>query len=168
MPSRLTVLLSTLWLIWQKILAALFCYSQLIGLRARSPPALPPILARRPDLRKRAHPFTLPLKDDKQCRLFHVSYIEPRFLLFSLGLISPHQSMLLQTSYSFHNIISISRSLSSSASGSRGQRRQSGLKSGGSWSRVKKIRFFQANFRKLWVSSGNFTKQFRFSRQISK
>src|SRR6218665_2174624 len=74
MPSRLTVLLSTLWLIWQKILAALFCYSQLIGLRARSPPALPPILARRPDLRKRAHPFTLPLKDDKQCRLFHVSY----------------------------------------------------------------------------------------------
>ena|SRR6218665_1381111 len=33
----------------------------------RSPPALsPPILTRRPGLRKRAHPFTLPLKDDKQ------------------------------------------------------------------------------------------------------
>src|SRR6218665_2334754 len=33
----------------------------------RSPPALPPILTRRPGLRKRAHPFTLPLKDDNQC-----------------------------------------------------------------------------------------------------
>src|SRR6218665_1836983 len=28
---------------------------------------LPPILTRRPGLRKRVHPFTLPLKDDKQC-----------------------------------------------------------------------------------------------------
>ena len=28
---------------------------------------LPPILTRRPGLRKRAYPFTLPLKDDKQC-----------------------------------------------------------------------------------------------------
>src|SRR6218665_450450 len=27
----------------------------------------PPIVTRRPGLRKRAHPFTLPLKDDKQC-----------------------------------------------------------------------------------------------------
>ena len=27
----------------------------------------PPILTRRPGLRKRAHPFTLPLKDEKQC-----------------------------------------------------------------------------------------------------
>src|SRR6218665_2538042 len=30
-------------------------------------PLFPPILTRRPGLRKRAHPFTLPLKDDKQC-----------------------------------------------------------------------------------------------------
>src|SRR6218665_3420041 len=30
-------------------------------------PLFPPTLNRRPGLRKRAHPFTLPLKDDKQC-----------------------------------------------------------------------------------------------------
>ena len=30
-------------------------------------PLFPPILTRRPGLRKRAHPLTLPLKDDKQC-----------------------------------------------------------------------------------------------------
>src|SRR6218665_1183155 len=30
-------------------------------------PLFPPILTRRPGLRERAHPFTLPLKDDKQC-----------------------------------------------------------------------------------------------------
>ena len=63
------------------------------------------------------------------------------------------------------------------------QRRQSGLKSGGSWTRVKKIRFsigkfpknlffqaisqtknrfFRANFRKFRVFSGNFTKNFDF------
>src|SRR6218665_548571 len=30
-------------------------------------PLFSPILTRRPGLRKRAHPFTLPLKDDKQC-----------------------------------------------------------------------------------------------------
>src|SRR6218665_3725485 len=30
-------------------------------------PLFPPILTRRPSLRKRAHPFTIPLKDDKQC-----------------------------------------------------------------------------------------------------
>src|SRR6218665_406297 len=30
-------------------------------------PLFPPILTRRSGLRKRAHPFTLPLKDDKQC-----------------------------------------------------------------------------------------------------
>src|SRR6218665_314147 len=30
-------------------------------------PLFLPILTRRPGLRKRAHPFTLPLKDDKQC-----------------------------------------------------------------------------------------------------
>src|SRR6218665_1638144 len=30
-------------------------------------PLFPPILTRRLGLRKRAHPFTLPLKDDKQC-----------------------------------------------------------------------------------------------------
>src|SRR6218665_1601442 len=47
------------------------------------------------------------------------------------------------------------------------QRRQSGLKSGGSWIRVKKIRFLQANFRKISIFSGNFTKEFRVSRQIS-
>src|SRR6218665_3200505 len=46
------------------MIPALLRYSQLIP---RSPPALPPILTRRPGPRKRAHPFTLPLKDDKQC-----------------------------------------------------------------------------------------------------
>jgi len=58
--------------------AALFRYSQLIP---RSPPALPPILTRRLDLRKRAHPFILPLKVIRNA--FLVSYIEPCFLLFS-------------------------------------------------------------------------------------
>src|SRR6218665_1841108 len=37
------------------------------------------------------------------------------------------------------------------------QRRQSGLKSG-SWIRVKKFRFLQANFLKISIFSGNFTK----------
>src|SRR6218665_3159705 len=41
------------------------------------------------------------------------------------------------------------------------QRRQSGLKSGGSWIRVKKFRFLQANFRKISIFSGNFTKEYR-------
>src|SRR6218665_3404761 len=43
---------------------ALLRYSQLIP---RSPPALSPVLTRRPGLRKRAHPFTIHLTDDKQC-----------------------------------------------------------------------------------------------------
>src|SRR6218665_3852134 len=30
-------------------------------------PLFPPILTRRPGLRKRVHPFILPLKDEKQC-----------------------------------------------------------------------------------------------------
>src|SRR6218665_2311274 len=30
-------------------------------------PLFPPILTRRPGLRKRVHPFTLPIKGDKQC-----------------------------------------------------------------------------------------------------
>src|SRR6218665_3605739 len=41
------------------------------------------------------------------------------------------------------------------------QRRQSGLKSVGSWIRVKKFRFLQANFRKISIFSGNFTKEYR-------
>src|SRR6218665_1519559 len=41
------------------------------------------------------------------------------------------------------------------------QRRQSGLKSEGSWIRVKKFRFLQANFRKISIFSGNFTKEYR-------
>jgi len=36
-------------------------------------PLFPPILTRRPGLCKRAHPFTLPLKDDKQC-IPHILY----------------------------------------------------------------------------------------------
>src|SRR6218665_1429722 len=35
--------------------------------------SLHPILTRRPGLRKRAHPFTLPLKDDKHC-IPHVQF----------------------------------------------------------------------------------------------
>src|SRR6218665_123699 len=66
------------------------------------------------------------------------------------------------------------------------ERRQSGLKSGGSWIRVKKFRFsrkitekfrffqaiiftknrfFRSNFRKISIFSGNFTKKFRLSKQ---
>src|SRR6218665_3929605 len=41
------------------------------------------------------------------------------------------------------------------------QRRQSGLKSGEPWIRVKKFRFLQANFRKISIFSGNFTKEYR-------
>src|SRR6218665_1843751 len=36
-------------------------------------PLFPPLLTRRPGLRKRAHPLTLPLKNDKQC-MPHVLY----------------------------------------------------------------------------------------------
>src|SRR6218665_756158 len=32
----------------------------------------------------------------------------------------------------------------------------------GSWVRVKKFRYFQASFRKILLSSGNFTKKIRF------
>src|SRR6218665_2869678 len=46
-----------------------------------------PILTRRPGVRKRAHPFTLPLKDDKQC--IPVSYIAPCFLLSSPRFVFP-------------------------------------------------------------------------------
>src|SRR6218665_547343 len=42
------------------------------------------------------------------------------------------------------------------------QRHQSGLKSGGSWIRVKKNRFFQANLQKISIFLGNFTKNFDF------
>src|SRR6218665_2169951 len=69
------------------------------------------------------------------------------------------------------------------------QRRQSGLKSGGSWIRVKKFRFFRkiskkfgffqaiseskkaifrANFRKISIFSGDFTKNFVFQSKFSK
>src|SRR6218665_3813927 len=41
------------------------------------------------------------------------------------------------------------------------QRRQSSLKSEGSWIRVRKFRFLQANFRKISIFSGNFTKEYR-------
>src|SRR6218665_1943952 len=84
----ITIILSTLWLIRQKIdcrVTALLRYSQLIPC---SPPALPPIHTRRPGLRKRAHPFTLPLKDDKQC-IPRVLYIEPCFLLSSPRFVFP-------------------------------------------------------------------------------
>src|SRR6218665_1378907 len=47
------------------------------------------------------------------------------------------------------------------------QRRQSGLKSGGSWIRVKKIRFLQAHFRIIAIFSATFTKEYRVCRQIS-
>src|SRR6218665_1631395 len=78
-------------------------YSQLIP---RSPPALPPILTRWPGLRKRAHPFTLPLNDDKQCHC-SVSNIEPFFLLSSprfvfslpLVLLTPVNSCELHNYY---------------------------------------------------------------------
>src|SRR6218665_192128 len=73
-----TVILSTLWLIRQKRGCSLPLFATRIP---RSPPALPSTLTRRPGLHKRAHPCTLPLKDDKQCSLFPVSYIEPYFLL---------------------------------------------------------------------------------------
>src|SRR6218665_3128332 len=42
------------------------------------------------------------------------------------------------------------------------QRRQSDLKSGGSCIRLKTILIFLANFRKMLIFSGNFTKEFRF------
>src|SRR6218665_2170171 len=41
------------------------------------------------------------------------------------------------------------------------QRHQSGLKSGGSWIRVKKCQFLQANFQKFSLFSFNFTKEYR-------
>src|SRR6218665_197459 len=42
------------------------------------------------------------------------------------------------------------------------QRCQSGLKSGELWTRVKKIRFFQANQRKISIFPGKLTKNFDF------
>src|SRR6218665_851914 len=48
------------------------------------------------------------------------------------------------------------------------QRRQSGLKSGGSWIRVKKFRFLQTNFRKISIFfQAILQKNIEFSRQIS-
>src|SRR6218665_1805451 len=41
------------------------------------------------------------------------------------------------------------------------QRRQSGLKSEGSWIRVKTFQFLQKNVRKISIFSGNFTKEYR-------
>src|SRR6218665_2358168 len=46
------------------------------------------------------------------------------------------------------------------------QRRQSGLKSGRSWIRVKQFRFFRANFRKLLIFQA-ISQNIDFSRQIS-
>src|SRR6218665_1646411 len=74
-------------------------YSQLMP---RSPPALPPILTRRPGLRKRAHPFTIPLKDDKQC-IPCVLYIEHCFLLFSPRFVFPSVFLYTLGLHSFHN-----------------------------------------------------------------
>ena len=62
--------------------------------------------------------------------------------------------------------------------GSERQRRQSGLKTGGSWIRVKKISIFSGNLTKIIDFSGqisekfrfflgNFTKNFDFTMQIS-
>src|SRR6218665_2369680 len=47
------------------------------------------------------------------------------------------------------------------------QRRQSGLKSGGRGSGSKKFRFLQANFRKISIFSGSFTKEYRVLQEIS-
>src|SRR6218665_3010122 len=47
------------------------------------------------------------------------------------------------------------------------QRRQSGLKSGGSWIRVQKNSIFAGKFPKNFHFSSNSTKNFAFSRQIS-
>src|SRR6218665_3824068 len=81
--------------------------SQLIP---RSPPAPLPILTRRPGLHKRAHPFTLPLKDDKQCIprvLYRAASSCP-----ALGLISPVGSSLYLIFFLSITIFSISLSLS--------------------------------------------------------
>src|SRR6218665_35677 len=78
--------------------------------------ALPPILTRRPGLRKQAHPFTLTLKDDKQC-IPRVSCIVPCFLLSSPRFVFPIG--FLYTLHSFHNNYLNLALFSSSALGSR-------------------------------------------------
>jgi len=114
LPSRPTVILSKLWLIRQTI----GCSPPLFATHATFSACLPPILTRRPGLRKRAHPFTLPLKDDKQCPIWpRVPY---RALLPpAQPYIWFPQSVLLYTLYSFHdNYFNLALS-SFSAPGSR-------------------------------------------------
>src|SRR6218665_204167 len=93
-------MLSTLWLTRQKIGCSPPLYHTTF-----SAPTSPPILARRPGLRKRGHPFTLPLTDDKQF-ILRVLYRAvfllsgPRFV-FSLYLVflATVNSCELQNSY---------------------------------------------------------------------
>ena len=103
--SRSTVKLSILWLTRQKIGCSLPLFATHTTFSARS---YPPILTRWPGLRKRAHPFTLPLKDDKQCI--------PRVLYRAL--LPPVQSQVYFPHWFFYTpytlsttIISISLSL---------------------------------------------------------
>src|SRR6218665_1919231 len=71
-------------------------------------PLFPPILTRWPGLRKRAHPFTLPLKDDKQCipRVIYRALLPPvqSYVCF------PHRFFSIPYTLS-RTIISISLSL---------------------------------------------------------
>src|SRR6218665_1586269 len=81
-------------------------------------PLFPPLLPSRPGLRKRAHPFPLPLKDDKQCipRVLYRALLPP-VTCPVLGLFST--SVFLYTLLSFHsNYLNLALS-SSSAPGSR-------------------------------------------------
>src|SRR6218665_2833098 len=71
-------------------------------------PLFPPTLTRRPGLRKRAHPFTLPLKDDKQCipRVLYRALLPP----VQSQACFPHRFFSIPYSL-FTAIISISLSL---------------------------------------------------------